>query len=146
MVCGAVVVLMAFACTTGGELPDGGAAVTIDQAVGLPSSGLRQRITLTPAVPASGDTVEVRSALRNVGTGVVPVTSTICGLHLRGSLSFVDPFTRCAGYSVSTELAAGDSVLDARRVVVTAGSGHWVLEVRQLLDPSAWVAVPVHVQ
>jgi len=146
MACCAAVVLMALACTTGTEPLADGSPITVEQAVGFPGSGLRQRITLIPAAPAPGDTLEVRSVLRNVGTGLVPVTATICGVHLRGSLPFADPFVRCAGYSVTTELAAGDSVIDGRHVVVTAGPGHWVLEVRQLLDPSEWLAIPVVVR
>lgn len=139
-------VVLSLACGVGPEVPEDFLPGSVEQAIGLPSASLIQRVTLTPAQPATGDTLDVRSVIRNVGPRAVRLTSTICGVQLRGSLTFADPFVRCAGYSMTGDLTAGDSVVEARQVVVTAGPGRWVLEVRQLLDPSVWVAVPLEVR
>jgi hypothetical protein len=117
----------------------------VDSTITLPGGPLLQRVTVVPRRLARGDTILVRSVLLNQGTAPVGHTSTICGVHLAGTLAFDDPFVRCAGYSMSGDLAPGDSVVDARLVVVTSSLGSWVLEVRHLLEPSTWLTVTVEV-
>ena len=141
---GVTVLAAAVACATGPEAPeiDPGYA---DSIIGGPAAGLRQRVTVVPGRLAAGDTILVRSVLSNDGFVAVHQTSTICGLHLDGTLTFRDPFGRCGGYSMTGDLAPGDSVVDTRSVVVTSPPGSWNLEVRHLLEPSTWISVPVEV-
>ncbi|MDH3198311.1 MAG: hypothetical protein OEO21_08725, partial [Candidatus Krumholzibacteria bacterium] len=86
--------MLSLACGVGPEVPEDFLPGSVEQAIGLPSASLIQRVTLTPAQPATGDTLDVRSVIRNVGPRAVRLTSTICGVQLRGSLTFADPFVR----------------------------------------------------
>jgi hypothetical protein len=139
-----VLALAAAACGVGpADLGDAGSAVRV---INIGASSVRQEITVTPGSPARGDTIVIASKLMNEGPGAVTTTVTICGLHVQGSLATTDPFARCAGYSMEAALAAGESVTDGRMLIVMASPGEWVIEVRHLLDPSTWVAVPVTVR
>jgi hypothetical protein len=152
MFAGITALAAAAACEAGpaatGDLPEIPRVVEpalADSTIALPGGPLLQRVTVEPGRPGRGDTIMVRSVLLNQGSAPVSQTSTICGLHLAGTLAFDDPFFRCAGYSMSGDLATGDSLVDGRLVVVTSPPGSWVLEVRQLLEPSAWLRVNVEV-
>lgn len=134
------------ACATGPEIPEDIEPGYTETPIVSQGGMLIQRVTVTPARPTMGDTIVIRSALRNAGATPVPIVATICGVHLQGTLRVADPFVRCAGYSMTGELAPGDSVIDSRRVVVASPPGMWELEVRHLLEPSTWVSVAVEVR
>lgn len=134
------------ACATGPEIPEDIEPGYTETPIVSQGGMLVQRVTVTPARPKMGDTIVVRSTLRNADDAPVPIVATICGVHLQGTLRFADPFVRCAGYSMAGDLAPGDSVSDSRAVVVASPPGMWELEVRHLLEPSIWVSVAVEVR
>jgi len=112
---------------------------------GIP--GLKQIVRVRPASPFVGDTVLVTTVLRNDGaTGTGTLESSICGPGLRGSLPLHDPFGHCAGYSTSTAIAPGDSVMDGTMRVVTGPAGSYQLEVNHLRAPEYWAPLSVEVR
>ena len=52
-------------------------------------------------------------------------------------------YARCAAYSRSLVLAAGDTVTGSDIRVVSSPPGQYTVLVRQLVQPEAWVEVPV---
>jgi hypothetical protein len=118
-----------------------------DVTVSIPGvPGLRQTIRVEPAEPVTGGNFWVSSVLRNEGTTATPtIAVSICGVSTRGTFEFVDPSLHCAGYSMTTSIAPGDSVVDGRGGVVTSGAGTWRLEVQQLRQPATWTGVDVTV-
>jgi len=136
------VVLLSFATIACGPQP---APVTGPRVVITPQ-GLEQTVRLSPAEPASGDTLDIVSLVVN-GTGAaVDVTSRICGLDLETSLQLTNAFISCAGYSMHAALARGDSLQGFARRVVAGPPGNYTLRVRHLLNPAVWVDVPVTVR
>ena len=138
-----LVVAALAACT--GPLEPAQQAPGVVERIVVAEGGLAQRVTVTPAAPAPGDTIVIRSRVTNFGLSAVIVTSTICGVHTQGTLELWDCFIRCAGYSTRGDLAAGDSLVDSRRMVVTSQPGRYTLEVRHLLDPDVWLSLPIDV-
>ncbi len=142
-----VTALAAASCEPGGPmLPSANPPGEIRQSLpGHPN--LVQTVRITPAAPASGDTIVVTTVLTNVGSATSqPLEVSICGPGLRGSLSVTDPFARCAGFSMQATLAPGDSTLDAATRVVESGPGRYVLEVNQVRRPETWLPVTVRVR
>jgi hypothetical protein len=105
--------------------------------------GLEQTVQLIPAEPQSGQDVNIQSVVRNRSSDLVTVASRVCGLDVAGNLALVINGVRCAGYSQSAALAPGDSVTGSDLRVVSAPPGRYIVRVRQLVDPEAWVEVPV---
>lgn len=62
--------------------------------------GLDQTVRLTPAVPTSGDQLQIVSVVTNRSADAVAVTSWICGLDTGGDVVLVTARMACAGYSV----------------------------------------------
>ena len=108
--------------------------------------GLQQTVRLTPAQPESGQSVQILSVVTSRSFGPAPVESRICGLDLGGDITIVMNEVRCGGYSQSVILAPGDSVTGVEGGVVGSPPGHYVLRVRQLVQPNAWVEIPVEVR
>ena len=107
---------------------------------------LEQRLSVMPAVPRPGDMLQIRSVLRNPTARAIPATWSICGLHVQDLAPFTDPSFRCGGYSVTGALSPGDSVQDGRNLLAPAVEGDYVLQVRQLVDPSVWLTVTIPVR
>jgi len=109
---------------------------------------LVQTVTLSPAVPVSGENVLVRSVVVNRGASPVALAARICGLDYAGSLELEWPaaVTKCAGYSMHPNLAPGDSLVVADVMQVGSPPGRHRLRVRQSLDPETWVALSVEVR
>lgn len=108
--------------------------------------GLEQTVRLSPAEPATGDTLVITSTVVN-GTGAaVDVTSRICGIDVETALKLAGPNMACAGYSMHGELAPGDSLLGSALGTVASGPGTYVLRVRHLLNPDVWVEIPITVR
>ena len=133
-----------FVATIGCSTPP--AAFLTGPRVVITAQGLEQTVRLSPAEPATGDTVEITSIVVNQAGGEVDVASRTCGLDLQTSLTLTNPFIRCAGYSVQGTLAAGDSLVGFDRRVVSGLPGNYTLRVRHLLNPDVWVDVPVTVR
>jgi hypothetical protein len=135
-------VLLSFAIIACGTPP---APLTGPRVVVTPQ-GLGQTVRLSPAEPATGDTLDILSVVVNQTTAAVDVESRICGLDLESSLKLTNAFPSCAGYSMRGALAPGDSLQGFARRVVAGPSGTYTLRVRHLLDPDVWVEVPVTVR
>lgn len=109
------------------------------------SSGLEQEVKVTPARFRVGDTVTVRSTVRNTGTRGTLLEARICGLDVEGALDMeaVDP--RCRGWSARRTLAPGESfTVEDRRVyrgALREGERGGMVRVRHLLDPERWIQV-----
>jgi hypothetical protein len=112
----------------------------------LTAQGLEQTVQLIPAQPVSGQEVQIVSVVTNRSSGPVPVDSRICGLDITGNVALVVNYMRCAGYSQSVVLASGDSVTGSDMRVVSSPPGQYTVRVRQLIQPEAWVEVPVVVR
>lgn len=112
------------------------------------SDGLQQRVVITPARPATGDTIAIRSVLVNRGTAPVRVEHVVCGLDYETGRAAVlaNPFIHCAAYSITSTLAAGDSVVQQDRRVVAAPAGSYTIRVRHVVPPHPlYVDVPLTV-
>ncbi len=112
----------------------------------LIGGGLEQTVELIPAQPDSGQEVHILSVVTNKSQDSVAVVSRICGLDLAGNVALVMNYARCAGYSRDVVLAPGDTVTGTDMRVVASPPGRYVLLVRQLVKPDAWVEIPVDVQ
>ena len=112
------------------------------------TDGLQQRVVITPARPATGDTIAVRSVLVNRGTAPVRVEHVVCGLDFDTGRDAVlaNPFIHCAAYSATSTLAPGDSVVQLDRRVIAAPAGSYTIRVRHVVPPHAlYVDVPLTV-
>jgi len=111
-------------------------------------SGLRQTVTVRSAVLLDGNDIEIRSAIVNVTSRVITLTSRICSLDVGGTLLLTEipTIAHCAGYSGQSTLFPGDSVVmsDLQRLAVPRGA--YVLRVRHALQPEHWISVPVLVR
>ena len=136
--------VLLFVATIGCSTPP--AAPLTGPRVVITPQGLEQTVRLSPAEPATGDTVEITSIVVNQTGSGVDVASRICGLDLQTSLSLTNPFIWCGGYSAQGTLAAGDSIQGYDRRVVSGPAGTYTLRLRHLLNPDVWVDVPVTVR
>lgn len=105
--------------------------------------GLEQTVQLIPVEPQSGQGLRIVSVVANRSSGPVTVESRMCGLDITGNLALVMNYARCAAYSRSLVLAAGDTVTGSDIRVVSSPPGQYTVLVRQLVQPEAWVEVPV---
>ena len=112
--------------------------------VHLPA-GVEQAVTLSETTVRTGDTLWVRSVVRARGDSAVALWARICGLDLEG-LELHDPFGRCAAYSMQTQLAPGDSLVQVDQRLVTSAPGDYTLRVRHVVQPDTWVELPVRVR
>lgn len=116
-----------------------------DESIG---AGLMQSVTVRSSALLDGNDVEVRSTLVNTGPGSIAVTARICGLDYGGSLVLaeVPGFLKCAGYSSSMMLAAGDSVVSSDLMRIASSPGQYQLRVRHSLQPEHWATVAIAVR
>jgi len=124
---------------------------------GVPANGaasvnvtptVSQAVSLSPASPASGTNVGVRSVLTNRGTSAFALTSRICGLDYAGTLSLTHPpeVLKCAGYSQSLTILPGDSLVTLDYMRVSSAAGMYTLRVKHALQPEAWAEMQVQVR
>ena len=106
-------------------------------------SGLIQTVSVTPASSAADGRVLIRSVVVNRGNSAVLFKSRVCGLDFAGTLALSEEpgLSRCGGYSMEGPLAAGDSVAIGDAMMLAVPPGAYTLQVRQSLDPDAWVSV-----
>lgn len=124
------------------RLPGPSTSTTVERT----GAGIVQRVTITPARPATGDTVTFRSVLVNRGPAPAEVEHVVCGLDFAENRVLADPFIRCLAYSVTTRLAVGDSVVQYDQRVVAAAPGTYTLRATHLLKPTSWaLEVPLTV-
>ena len=105
---------------------------------------LVQTVHLSASTLAQGEALRIRSVITNEGTAAVPLTSSICGLHLETRLQFA-PQARCAGYSMGGTIAPGASREEHDGGVVVSAPGVYVVRVRHMLEPEEWVTFRIAV-
>lgn len=136
-------VAVAIACTS--DVPTGGGGGgPISPTTELPA-GLRQFVTVSNDAPAGGEDIQVRSVLRNDTTVAITVETRICGLSWGGNLRVgVTPgLPPCSGWSDTTLLAPGDSVVGSASWRVLATPGSYVVYVGQIVVPAYGHPVPI---
>ena len=108
-------------------------------------SGLRQTVTVRPAVLLDGNDIEIRSVIVNVTSRVITITLAICSLDVGGTLLLTEipTIAHCAAYSGQSTLFPGDSVVMSDLQRFTVSRGAYVLRVRHALQPEHWISVPV---
>jgi hypothetical protein len=145
----AVALSLGVAACDDGETLDGLTAPQQSGSVSLErtANALQQRVIVSPARPASGDTVAVRSVLVNRGTAPVRIEHVVCGLDYENTTILQNPFILCAAYSMTSTLAPGDSIVQQDRRVVAARPGDYRLRVRHVAPPSGlYLDVPLTVR
>ena len=117
--------------------------------VGELPAGLVQTVSVAPESPTFDGDIVVRSVIRNEGAVSMEITTRICGLNWGGNLRlvFTPGVVTCGGYSQTTSLAVGDSVVSTAYWRVRSQAGEYTLFVGQLLSPSTYVrSIPITVQ
>jgi hypothetical protein len=137
-------VLAAFVLTIGCATPSD--VTGVGHALQLPGH-LVQRVTLSPAAPAPGQNVSIRSVISNTGFLAASLSSRVCGLDFGGDLKLTWPpnLGKCAAYSMSGDLAPADSVLGFDTMRVDSPPGEYTLRVRHALSPEGWYELRVRV-
>jgi hypothetical protein len=109
--------------------------------------GLVETVRMEPASPRTGETIHITATLRNTGPLTTPpIEVSICGLGLRGALALEHPSVQCAGYSMSTSLAPGDTVSDRVVRIVRSPPGTYRLEIQHVRSATTWVPLTVVVR
>jgi hypothetical protein len=102
----------------------------------MQANGFLHRVELSHVAPRTGDTLSIRSVVVNVGDART-VESRTCGMDIEGiELGFM---AACGGYSMTSHLAPGDSVVTYRRDVLLTPAGAHAVRLRHLLDPEQWI-------
>jgi len=147
-----LICLVTAACSSGGgsRADDGvGTASLGVAAVTIPGgTGLAQVVTVEPAQPLALTNVTVRSVLINKGAAPVTLESRICGLNYAGTLVLSHPpeVMKCAGYSMNSTVAPGDSVVVSDMMRVMSRAGAFTLRVQHALAPEGYADVAVNVR
>lgn len=112
------------------------------------AEGLQQIVTIDPVDPSAGQTIRIRSVIRNTSSTSQMLQSRICGLDFAGSLELVWPpnIAKCAGYSMTGSVAAGDSVVAGDIMNVNSPPGAYVLRIRHAIEPEGWYELSVVVK
>lgn len=107
-----------------------------------------QTVSVTPASPASGENVTVRSVVVNRGSAPATLEARICGLDFAGALELEWPAgtAKCAGYSVTAQLAPGDSIVGHDIMQVVSPPGKHGLRVRHAIHPDTWAELAIEVR
>jgi hypothetical protein len=107
-------------------------------AEGAIDANLRQTVIVAPSNLTKGDTVRIRSMIRNVGTQSVTLESRICGLNIETTMSLPWPpgIGMCGGYSQTRTMAPGDSVESSELRQVQSGPGEYQVRVTHALKPA----------
>lgn len=130
--------------TTGPEtLPTPAYSVAAEKAVG-PS--LVQRVRLSTNQPARGDTLVIRSTVKNDGTTPATVKHVVCGFDYEPNDVLQQPFIICAAYSMTSTIAPGDSIIHEDRRVVAGRPGPHVVRLAHLVEPRQTVQVALTVR
>jgi hypothetical protein len=138
--------LLAAACGGGSSADDITAPNLSTTAVERTAGGLQHRVTLSPARPATGDTVVIRSVLVNRGASPARVEHVVCGLDYDRNAVLANPFINCLAYSATSTLAPGDSLVQQDRRVIAAPAGSYTVRVRHVVPPSdVYVDLPITV-
>ena len=109
---------------------------------------LEQTVSITPALPASGENISIRSVIVNRGSAPATLEARICGLDFAGGLKLEWPadIAKCGGYSRAAQLAPGDSIVEHDIMQVVSLPGKHELRVRHAIDPDAWVELAIVVR
>ena len=93
-----------------------------------------------------GDTLKLRSILRNVSDKPVTVEYVNCELDLEGDLRTEAPLILCFAYSSETTLAPGQQIVGDLQRRLASGPGRYTIRVKHLLNPDVWVPAELTVR
>ena len=105
-----------------------------------------QRVRLSSNQPARGDTLVIRSVLKNTGATPAQVTHTVCGFDYAPNDVLQSPFVMCMAYSATSTLAPGDSISHEDRRVVAGRPGQHTIRLAHLVQPKSEVAIALTVR
>jgi hypothetical protein len=150
----AAALLLVYGCTDTAPTASGERPLEVPasaRVIDWTSGGLEQEVVITPARPRLGDTLTVRSTVRNPTRHGVVVEARVCGLDLDGPLILEIPGVRCGGWSARRTLAPGASFRVEDRRVYRGVQGEAIprtgthethrIRVRHLVNPERWVVV-----
>lgn len=113
----------------------------------LGTPGLEQRVTVSSSTPAVGDSILVRSVVRNTARGPITIeVGCVTRLHFTSG-AFATPREplNCEGIWRGS-LARGDSLVwETMTPPMTASPGDYTLTVRHLSSPGGGVSLPLRV-
>jgi hypothetical protein len=118
-------------------------SVAAEKAVG-PS--LVQRVRLSTNQPARGDTLVIRSTVKNQGSAPAAVEHVVCGFDYEDDDVLQQPFIICAAYSMTSTIAPGDSIMHEDRRVVGGRPGTHVVRFAHLVEPEQNVQIALTVR
>ena len=107
-----------------------------DMVPGVP--GLRQVVTIDTTIFKWGDSVHVRSVLRNEGRRILRVSVASCGRLLSGTLEFA-LINVCSDQWDDVTLIPRDSNVQSSVRVVISPPGEYLLDVAHVWDPDGFV-------
>ncbi|HEX9728021.1 MAG TPA: hypothetical protein VGA37_05925 [Gemmatimonadales bacterium] len=114
--------------------------------VTLRGTAFEQRVTASASILETGDTLTITSTLRNVGNRTVTLTHTICGLHIRTTMAWRDPFAHCLALAGPHALAPGATASDLVGLVIDSPPGTYEIAVGHVTDPEVWTPITITVQ
>ena len=115
----------------------------------MTSAGLRHTVSVSDGRVSPGEEFTVRISVENVGGESVSITRRICGFDIRADWKLEQRWPACDGYSMTADLAPGETIEDSTTVAIPSEAnlpGAYVLRARLLLDPETWLAVPVRIE
>ncbi|HEY3934543.1 MAG TPA: hypothetical protein VGL65_07980 [Gemmatimonadales bacterium] len=115
-------------------------------AAGSLGSSLVQRVTVSNASPAVGETITVRSVVINTGRVPAVVATTDAEQLQFSGVSFAPCDCAIPLGITQVPLNAGDSlVVETKTTAITATPGNYTLTVVQLNSPGHGVGIGIHV-
>lgn len=105
--------------------------------------GLVQRVTITPAEPAIGEEIEIRSVVLNRGGETPTFLENVCRLDLESALELTTTpdWAECKGLPRERGLAPGDSIEVMTHQRVQGVAGEHEIRVLHVVEPQQWVPV-----
>jgi len=143
-----LLILLALAAGCSGAATPAAVLTTEHDVTRAVQTGLEQRVTITPALPATGEDITITSVITNRGSQAVALESRICGLTLDGTLRLELPpdVLTCGGYSMGGTIAPGESRQSSLLQRVVSPAGTYRLRVQHALQPQLWVEMRVVVR
>ena len=118
-------------------------SVAAEKSIG---ASLVQRVRLSTNQPARGDTLVIRSVVKNQGSAPATVEHVVCGFDYADDNILHQPFIMCAAYSMRSTIAPGDSIMHEDRRVVAARPGTHTIRFAHVVNPKIDVSVPILVK
>jgi hypothetical protein len=112
------------------------------------ASGLEQEVRIEPASLGPGDTLVIRSQIRNRGTEAARIEARACGLDVESRSVLANPSPPCGGWATNRLLGPGSHLeREDRRELRIPEEGPVVrVRVRRLVMPERWIELEIPVR